>query len=330
LSIRQALDCNLRLIKAIVLFVIPLSSTTRTCDCCGSTDFKDLPFYYRLGDSRLQGKQCNRCSLMFLDPLPTPAQIEAMYSAEYFSERENYNREQKQKAYLELAAEMDFTRPQPHKFLDYILPNYPGRKFKLLEVGCGPGYLLNSLRLLGWDVQGLEISDFPASFGREQLGLPIQTGNIETDESFRDGEFEMIYMGDVIEHLTSPAKTVARFRRLLKPGGLLVLALPATLNLPALRLGTAVYKMLGRERLMDIPPYHLYEFTPATITELLERQGFKIAHLWNTVKKPSQIRLGGNAVEVAGKLLGQYPTYYLNRVTGALGDRIFLVAERPA
>ena len=72
-------------------------------------------------------------------------------------------------------------------------------------------------------------------------------------------------MGDVIEHLLSPSATVAKFGRIIEPGGLLVLALPSTLNLPTMRAGLGVYGVLGRQRKMDLPPYHLYEFTPRTI-----------------------------------------------------------------
>lgn len=299
----------------------------RTCDLCDGTSFRDLPFYYIFENERLQGKQCRACSLMFLDPLPTPAQLERLYGKEYFTERANYNREEKDRKFIEESAQLDFSKPRADKFTDYVLTHYPGRKFRYLEVGCGPGYTLKSLESLGWQAHGLEISDHAADFARRHLQLPVVTGNIETVEDFRPNQFDLVYMGDVIEHLRSPSATVAKFARLLEPGGLLVLALPSTLNLPAMRAGQAAYGLLGRQRKMDLPPYHLYEFTPRTIRALLQKHGFKVVDLKNSVKKPSQIRLGGNAVEQVGKLVGQYPTYYLNRLTGDFGDRIFVVAQ---
>ena len=153
------------------------------------------------------------------------------------------------------------------------------------------------------------------------------TGNIETTEDFRENQFDLAYMGDVLEHLLSPSATLAKFHRILEPGGLLVLALPATLNLPTVRLGFAAYGVLGKERKMDIPPYHLFEFTPATITKMLKKQGFEVVELLNPVKPPKHIRLGGSVVEKVSKLAGQYPTYYLNKLTGRFGDRMFVVAR---
>ena len=274
----------------------------------------------------MQGTGCRTCGLMFLDPLPTPAQLERLYGKEYFTDRPNYNRTEKDRKFIEEADKLDLSKPRPDKFTDYMLAHYPNRRFRYLEVGCGPGYTLKSLENQGWEAHGLEISDHAADFARRHLHLPVVTGNIETTTDFRDNQFDLVYMGDVIEHLLSPSATVAKFARLLEPGGLLVLALPSTLNLPAMRAGLGAYGVLGKERKMDLPPYHLYEFTPRTIRRLLEKHGFRVVDLRNSVKKPAQIRLGGSPLEQAGKLVGQYPTYYLNQLTGAFGDRLFVVA----
>ena len=306
---------------------MPTTTIIRSCDLCGTTRFRPLAFYYELEGERLQGMQCRNCSLMFLDPLPTSAQLERLYGKEYFTDRANYNREEKNRKFIEESDKVDFSQARSDKFTDYVLAHYPGRRFRYLEVGCGPGYTLKSLESLGWEAHGLEISTHAADFARTHLGLPVVTGNIETTEEFAPNQFDLAYMGDVIEHLRSPSATVAKFGRIIEPGGLLILALPSTLNLPTLRLGLGAYGMLGRQRKMDIPPYHLYEFTPHTIRALLAKHGFEVVDLKNSVKKPSQIRLGGNPVEQASKLVGQYPTYYLNRLTGAFGDRLFVVAR---
>jgi hypothetical protein len=94
-----------------------------------------------------------------------------------------------------------------------------------------------------------------------------------------------------------------------------------------MRLGFAAYAALGKQRKMDIPPYHLFEFTPTTIRKMLAKQGFEVVDLLNPVKPPTHIRLGGSIVEKVGKLAGQYPTYYLNKLTGRFGDRMFVVAR---
>ncbi|GAB3878535.1 methyltransferase domain-containing protein [Hymenobacter segetis] len=306
----------------------PYLCAMRTCDLCGSTDFKKLPFYYEFEGQRLQGTQCRSCALMFLDPQPTPAQLERLYGKDYFTERPNYDRTQQEVVFIEEGQKQAaLNQVRPDKFTNYILAKYPGRRFRYLDVGCGPGYTLKSLEALGWEAHGLEISEHAADFARRELHLPVVTGNIETTEDFHENQFDLAYMGDVLEHLLSPSATLAKFHLILEPGGLLVLALPATLNLPTVRLGFAAYGALGKERKMDIPPYHLFEFTPATITKMLKKQGFEVVELLNPVKPPKNIRLGGSVVEKVSKLAGQYPTYYLNKLTGRFGDRMFVVAR---
>ena len=299
----------------------------RTCDLCGHTLFRPRPFYYLLEGHRLQGVQCRQCQLVFLDPPPTPAQLERLYGKEYFTERPNYDRTAQDRKFIEEGKGLNLSQPRTDKFTEYMQQHYPGRRFRYLEVGCGPGYTLKSLQSLGWETHGLEISAHAADFARRKLGLPVVTGNIETTEDFSENQFDLAYLGDVLEHLLSPSATVAKFRRILAPGGLLVLALPSVLNLPSMRAGFLLYGALGRQRRMDLPPYHLYEFTPRTIRQLLAKHGFEVVDLLNPVKKPQQIRLGGNPVERAAKLLGQYPTYWLNQATGRFGDRMFVVAR---
>lgn len=300
----------------------------RTCDLCGSSDFKKLPFYYEFEDQKLQGTRCRRCELMFLEPQPTPAQLERLYGKEYFTDRPNYDRTQQDVKFIEDGQKNEaLNQLRPDKFTDYVLAHYPGRQFRYLEVGCGPGYTLKSLQALGWTTHGLEISEHAAEFARHELHLPVVTGNIETTEDFHTDQFDLAYMGDVLEHLRSPSATLAKFHRILSPGGLLVLALPSVLNLPSVRLGFAAYGALGKERKMDIPPYHLFEFTPATIRKMLEKNGFEVVDLLNPVKPPKHIRLGGSLIEKMSKLAGQYPTYYLNKLTGRFGDRMFVVAK---
>jgi SAM-dependent methyltransferase len=299
----------------------------RHCDLCGATSFEPLPFYYLFDGQRLQGTRCTSCDLAFLDPQPTPAQLEKLYGKEYFTDRPNYDRTEKDKAFIEEGKNLDLSKVKEDKFTTYMQRHYPGRKFRYLEVGCGPGYTLKSLQSLGWETSGLEISAHAADYARRELDLPVVTGNIETTEDFHENQFDLAYLGDVLEHLLSPAAAIRKFGRILSPGGLLVLALPSVTNLPSMRLGFAAYKALGRQRRMDIPPYHLYEFTPTTIRKMLAKNGFSVVDLLNPVKAPANIRLGGNLVEQATKLGTQYPTYWLNKLTGQFGDRMFVVAK---
>jgi len=153
---------------------------------------------------------CQRCGLMALMPQPTGEQLRAIYSEEYF--RRYYNPEAEQEFrldyYGERLAEIESIRPVG----------------KLLDVGCGMGYLLEVAAGRGWDVVGLELSPFACNYLTER-GFTVVQGDLSSKEWSSD-IFDVVTLWDVFEHLPDPRATLAIVRHILKPGGLLVIKVP--------------------------------------------------------------------------------------------------------
>ncbi|HSU55765.1 MAG TPA: class I SAM-dependent methyltransferase [Candidatus Dormibacteraeota bacterium] len=99
------------------------------------------------------------------------------------------------------------------------------RRGRVLDVGCGRGWLLQQFRKAGWDVHGTELSEQAARYGREALGLPIETGSLE-DVSFPANHFDAITMWHVLEHVPEPAVMLKEVCRVMKPGGVLLVSVP--------------------------------------------------------------------------------------------------------
>ena len=96
---------------------------------------------------------------------------------------------------------------------------------RLLEVGSGAGLFLKAAERAGWDVAGLERSGEGAAFARDRLSLDVRTEAAEA-MSFEPGSFDVAVMFDVVEHLFDPRAVLEATRRVLKPGGLLVVSTP--------------------------------------------------------------------------------------------------------
>jgi SAM-dependent methyltransferase len=135
----------------------------------------------------------------------------------------------------------------------------PGR---MLDVGCWVGFLLSEARERGWEVEGIEPSRYASDYAREQLGLTVQT--VDLLEA-RVEPADVISMGDVIEHLVRPDEALARLRELLRPGGILYLALPDA--------GSPLARRLGR-RWWAVLPTHVQYFSRASLGTLMHRCGF--------------------------------------------------------
>ena len=92
----------------------------RHCDLCGATSYQLLPFYYVSDGQRLQGTRCQSCDLAFLHPQPTPAQLEKLYGKEYFTDRPNYDRTEKDKAFIEESKALALSQVKENKFTRYM------------------------------------------------------------------------------------------------------------------------------------------------------------------------------------------------------------------
>jgi 2-polyprenyl-3-methyl-5-hydroxy-6-metoxy-1,4-benzoquinol methylase len=125
----------------------------------------------------------------------------------------------------------------------------PGR---LLDVGCGTGNFLHEMRRHGWDVAGVEPSERAAEYARQRFGLDVRTGVLD-DLDLPAGSFDAVSLWQVIEHVPDPRRTLAQVRRLLRPGGLLVVSAPNA--------GAVDARLFGRYWVEWEAPRHLNVFT---------------------------------------------------------------------
>ena len=162
---------------------------------------------------------------------------------------------------------------------------------------------------------------------REQFGLSVFTGSL-ADARFIDGSFDVIFMGDVLEHLPDPVTTLREVHRVMAPGGTLVIGVPSQTNSLFSRIGFALYGAAGRRATVSLPPYHLFEYRPSSMRFLLRACGFTVAELIQSTIPPDSINLRGAALQRYGKKVFQYPNWVLTRLFGVLGDRLSVVAVR--
>lgn len=142
-----------------------------------------------------------------------------------------------------------------------------GKIDSCLDVGCNIGYWLHFLKAEGISrAAGVEINASCAKFGMEVLSLEI----VEKLEDC-SGRFGLITLFDVIEHLEAPAAFLAGTLRLAHPGTVYFIQLPNYESWMA--------RYLGKVWPWWSVPDHLWHFTPASVTRLLDRAGFEVVEL---------------------------------------------------
>jgi SAM-dependent methyltransferase len=204
---------------------------------------------------------------MYLSPRPLPVEMERYYPAEYGPHRyhDGGSAGSDTSAFRRLLRRLAFG-PDWLKWLPQ-----PQAGARLLELGCADGSLLKKLRSAGWTVAGVETARGPVARARERHGLEVFHGELR-DAKFPDAHFDVVIGGMVLEHLHDPLGCVREIRRILKPDGLLVLAVP--------NIGSIEFRVFrGWWHGLELPR-HLYHFTPKTIRRLLGAGGFSTAGLW--------------------------------------------------
>jgi 2-polyprenyl-3-methyl-5-hydroxy-6-metoxy-1,4-benzoquinol methylase len=150
----------------------------------------------------------------------------------------------------------------------------PGR---LLDIGTGGGAFPAVAARRGWQVEGCEPNRWLCEWGHRTYGIPIRPGTV-FDQNYPPDSFDLVTLWDVLEHTPNPKAEIAETYRLLKGDGLLVVNYPD--------IGSWIARLMGRSWVFLLN-VHLYYFTRATITKLLENAGFDVVFV-----RPHYQRLG--------------------------------------
>lgn len=198
---------------------------------------------------------CPKCRLGITQPFPDKEQLDKLYSTESY-------REHQSRFILPVEKLVHFFRISRRKRVEHFI-----RKGRILDIGCARGVFLSIMRESGWETFGLELNEETASYARNALGLDIRTGRL-VDTQFDNEFFDVITVWHVLEHLPDPVLTIKECNRILKSGGLLVVAIPNFDSLQA--------RISGKYWFHIDVPYHLYHFTLKNLSLLLKQSSFKI------------------------------------------------------
>ncbi|UJS17644.1 MAG: class I SAM-dependent methyltransferase [Candidatus Jettenia sp.] len=220
------------------------------CNICGVDDTSLIAVQngYRM-------VKCKNCGLVYLNSRPNQQTLLKLY-ADY------HQREGKDEDVWARLMEKNFK--EVSLLLNKIFPE----KGKILDVGCGYGHFIEIMQDCGWFAQGVDPSS-GTLYHAKKKGLNVIETSFD-DSSFPDNFFDVVTAFYVLEHLPDPLSTAKKIFKMLKPGGVIVIRVPHT---------TPIVRFLSvftiDNNLYDAP-YHLYDFSPMTITVLLKKAGFSL------------------------------------------------------
>jgi 2-polyprenyl-3-methyl-5-hydroxy-6-metoxy-1,4-benzoquinol methylase len=287
-----------------------------SCPLCSRPESLVFPIFYEFHGDRFEARECASCGFVYLTPRPTDAQLVQLYSDEYFLHDGADCGAHSATDYETAARQGSVKFPE---ILGWIKRFRPEGKF--FEIGCGMGYFLDYARQNGYEVSGIEYAALGAKVCREKFDLDVTQSSVEQVPE-RPAAYDVVFMGDVLEHLIDPAAMLKKACRMLKPGGVVAVEVPAMFNSLTGRLAVAGYRLLRTRKRMPMPPYHVNEFLPSTLDRILRDSGCGTRRIVQRIRPPHMITLRGSFAEKATKKGLHYPNYALTRMFGVFGDRM--------
>jgi len=219
------------------------------CNLCSHNRFRVI----ERNESPFQVLRCRYCGLVFVHPHPKSGALKGHYGKSYYSEWINQQKNKRTRMWESRLNKLQKLRPRG----------------KLLDVGCGEGLFLRLAQDNGC---------YASKFASKALGTKIYCGQLH-QACFADNSFDVVTMWHVLEHVENPKSYLTEVHRVLKPHGLLILAVPNVNDL----LMKLAYRIIKRRSLklfsINNKEVHLYHFSPKTLRSYFDKTGFDCLRL---------------------------------------------------
>lgn len=244
---------------------------TVECNLCGCHDVSIVED----DNIVMQVLKCRRCSLVFLHPHPDIEAAAQHYDADYYSEWIDIQKKKRITMWKERLQRVKRFR----------------QGGELLDIGCGEGTFLKLARDSGWNIEGTELSVYGSQYASRILQTHIFCGELP-EAGYKDNSFDVVTMWHVLEHVRDPLGYLFEIYRILKPQGLLVVAVPNVNNV----FMQIAYRIIKGRKLKlyssGEKELHLYHFSPQSLQSYLDKTGFECLSLspdYGIIELPKKI-----------------------------------------
>ena len=225
--------------------------------------YAQFPGY--IEDSYFDIYKCNNCNTHFILTQEDLSEIyEKIYSVNSLPGYDRYfNYAQKIKDVEDPLKYLAYEEATYFPVYDYLKNK---KKLKILEVGCGYGYLSYAIKKSGMDITGIDISGEAINYARSNFGNFYTQSNIENLDPAKN-KYDVIIATELIEHLIDPNEFLKKCRELLKDEGVILLTTPDKDYYPSNHIWNT-----------DRPPVHITWLTHRAFYSLAQANSMKITY----------------------------------------------------
>lgn len=304
------------------------------CDVPGRPLYQDLPSALFETPGRWSFSECPRpeCGLIWINPTPIAADLHRAYETYFTHNAEQDGTPKTTLRNMLYGAYRAANTPawwltgilrEKARWAQMFLDAYqPG---KVLDVGCGDGRFLHRMQAAGWTVDGIDFDAKAVANAKRLYGLTLRHGDLRA-AGLPASQFEAVTMSHVIEHVLDPVGLLAEIKRLLKPGGHLVITTPNTDSIGYRKFGPCWFGLDA--------PRHLNLFSARSLSDVARRAGFKQIKAGSTSAN-ADVFIGASLTmqENRNHRMGHHPTPNVLRTFKAAGWQYrehFALRKNPA
>lgn len=153
------------------------------------------------------------------------------------------------------------------------------RSLKVLDVGCGSGTIAKKIQDAGHSVKGIDFSE-EALKRASARGIETKQCNLDEGIPEEDNFYDVIWEGDIVEHVFDPIGLLKESARVLKPNGQLLVTIPNDVGLVSrIKMLFGISHQEQMYRSSGFYKHHTF-FTPSLIRFMLEKAGFEIVEFY--------------------------------------------------
>jgi 2-polyprenyl-3-methyl-5-hydroxy-6-metoxy-1,4-benzoquinol methylase len=236
------------------------------CPLCSSKEI--FPFLnctdHLVSKKEFEIYKCSGCDFIFTQNYPEESETDYYYKSDDYISHSDTNKNIIDKTY-QVVRNIMLVRKK--RIIEKILKLASGC---ILDIGSGTGHFLNTMYKAGWEISGVEINLKAREYAKSKFNLDLISP--ESIKMLSDNSFDCITLWHVLEHFHDPDKYFEEIRRLLKPEGVGIIALPNCNSFDS--------KHFGKDWAAYDLPRHLWHFSPVTFSLFADKNSFSISELF--------------------------------------------------
>jgi 2-polyprenyl-3-methyl-5-hydroxy-6-metoxy-1,4-benzoquinol methylase len=240
------------------------SMLCKLCHGDGILRYSGHPGY--IYNSRYDIYECKKCGASFIFPMDIQKEeYDLIYShAEYLPGYDKYYYISKRIRESDEPLHDLMNYGEEYAFIARRLMKTAKKCDRVLEIGCGLGYLTYALRKEGYDVKGVDISMISIKQALELYGPYYECCDITEKYEKEKGVYKYIILSEVIEHVKDPISFLRKMKYMLTEEGVILLTTPNKTAFPKNSLW-----------MTDAPPIHLWWFTEKSVVAIAKKAALK-------------------------------------------------------